>query len=131
MTTPKRTYSYYYCPTYEGRYVKDCDMPPFSADKVDAIVWRWVEEVLTDETKLGIGMNDYRADIEKRNNPAKEELKIVEGLISENRENLSDEMINLRLVKGEIAKAEIATNINRIEETMNRLEARGSCSTLR
>jgi len=36
--------------------------------------------------------------MEKQNNPAKEELTIVEGLIAENREKLADEMLNMRLV---------------------------------
>lgn len=118
-------YSYYCCPSGNGKYLtRDCDMPFFRADRVEAVVWRWIEEVLTDEVKLQLAIDDYRAMMEKQNNPAKEELTIVEGLIAENREKLADEMLNMRLVKGEMAKAEFAVAINRIEETLTRLTTR-------
>jgi hypothetical protein len=51
----KRTslgYQYYYCPTKERRYARDCSLPHFRVNQVDTAVWSWLESLLLDDRTL-------------------------------------------------------------------------------
>jgi hypothetical protein len=86
-----KIYLYYRCPGSRGRRVKPCSAPSFRVDGedgVDALVWDWVKDLLTDPTALREGLEDQRNKQNEENQPLRDRLDLVQDLLSENEERM-------------------------------------------
>lgn len=79
-------YLYYRC---NGKYnnrvtAGKCDLSLFPVAKVDAVVWSWLESLLTNPEKMLKGWRNSQEAAEKENAPLLHELEQVNRLLAEN-----------------------------------------------
>jgi site-specific DNA recombinase len=118
----KMPYLYYRC---NGRVLetarKDCRLPSFRVDHVDAAVWEWIKSLLSDSMELARGLNDFRVEQDEGNMLLRHRLEVVEDLIAENR--LQYERLLDLYLSGDIAKELLCDRKVRLESTIAALEA--------
>jgi site-specific DNA recombinase len=117
-----KIYLYYRCPGTmpNSNTARDCNLPSIRADHVDAAVWDWIRSNLVDPDELLDGLRTYQEECERENEPLRERLSVVDGLLSENRSQLQ-RLIDLYL-SGEFPKEVLVERKNRLESTVNALE---------
>ena len=117
----KVAYRYYRC---NGRVLetarKDCRLPSFRVDHVDAAVWKWVKSLLSDPLELATGLSDFRAEQDEGNALLKHRLEVVEDLIAENR--LQYERLLDLYLSGDVSKELLTDRKVRLESTIAALE---------
>jgi hypothetical protein len=117
-----RKRQYYRCPAKRHRtdYVRECDLPGFRADQVDAVVWEWVKSLLLDPAALARGLGEHQAERERENAPLRERLRVVGDLIAGKQTQL-DRLLDLYL-SGEFPKEVLTERKARLETTISALE---------
>ena len=118
-------YAYYHCNAALDKFgYPDLDCPGkyFSTKIVDNMVWEWLEELIQDPDKLEKGLRDYQNERANAVSPFQQNLVIIESLIERHTADLNDALANLKLVKGERAKAVIANDIQQAEQALDSLE---------
>jgi site-specific DNA recombinase len=116
-----RVILYYRCPgTYNSSCAHPCSSPLFRADYVDAIVWDWLKEKLSDPDRLVQGLEDYQAEQDKANEPIRARLAVIESLIADNRKQL-ERLLDL-YVTGGFDKEMLSERKARLEVTLTDLE---------
>jgi site-specific DNA recombinase len=123
-----KVYLYYQC-NGKSRAVTsgDCDLPGFRVEHVDATVWAWVKEFLTNPTELAEGMQKFRAERERANAPLRERLRVVDGLLADNRSQL-ERLLDLYL-SGDFSKEMLTERKTRLETAIATLEKERSALT--
>jgi site-specific DNA recombinase len=112
---------YYRCSTRNNRdYNRSCNAPTFRADRVDAVVWDWVKEMLFDPDRLAQGLENYQAEQDKANEPLRARLAVVASLIADNREQL-ERLLDLYL-SGSFPKEMLIQRKTQLETTIEALE---------
>jgi hypothetical protein len=99
---------------------KDCDMRRFRADHVDAIVWEWVEEYLTNPVQLAKGLRKRQAEQHELAEPLRERVKVVEDLLVDHKAQLG-RALDLYL-SGGFPKEMLTERKTRLEKTIESLE---------
>lgn len=118
-------YIYYYCShRWNNEAIRECNNPMFKADVVDAMVWGIIEEAARDKDRLIAGLESYQAQQDDKIEPIRRDLALVEQLIEEKSQELNEEIENLSILSSKRAKAKKAADIERIEGTLDGLEAR-------
>jgi hypothetical protein len=117
-----KLYLYYRCPgaTPQSNTARECHAPSFRADHVDAVTWQWVKSNLIDPDELVEGLTSYQEDCERQNQPIRERLQLVDGLLSANRTQLQ-RLLDLYL-SGEFPKEMLVDRKSRLEATVGALE---------
>lgn len=120
-------YAYYSCSVvHDHDRLKTCEMNKgFRVDHVDPAIWNWIESILSDPDELKQGLISHQALCKQESGPIWERLKIVDGLIDNNRLQLN-RLLDLYL-SGDFPKEMLAERKNRLETTIEALE-RESCS---
>lgn len=115
-------YLYYRCNANSNRdYATRCDLSTlFRADHVDAAVWQWVKSLLDNPMRLEKGLDDYRAERNRENEPFQARLTAVKTLIADNQEQL-ERLLDLYLA-GDFPKEMLTERKTRLESTINALE---------
>lgn len=101
-----------------------CDLPYYSAKKVDDTAWDWLESILLDPEQLRRGLIEYQAMQAGQAGPIREELGMVGGLVAEQEKELKSALANMNAVSSPRAKAIIGQDIERIEGVLDGLEKR-------
>ncbi len=113
--------SYYACPGLNRRLVaRECHMPLFRADALDAAVWSWVEQLILDPARLAAGYADYSAELGRQNAPLLKRCELIDGLLSEQRSQL-ERLLDLYLA-GTFDKQHLTDRKMRFEKTIESLE---------
>ncbi|MBN1660990.1 MAG: recombinase family protein [Anaerolineae bacterium] len=117
-----KIYLYYRCPgnTPNSNTARECDLRLFRADHVDAVVWAWVRSLLVDPDELLAGLKAYQDECELENEPLRQRLNVVDGLLSGNRAQLQ-RLIDLYL-SGDFRKEDLVDRKDRLEATIYALE---------
>jgi site-specific DNA recombinase len=117
-----KIYPYYNCQTRRNstRYVRECDLPAFRGEQVDAAVWDWVRSLLSDPAALFKGLEDLQKQQDEENKPIQERLEVIDGLLSEHQTQL-DKLLDLYL-SGDFPKEILIDRKRRLEDTINGLE---------
>lgn len=102
----KKLYLYYCCPASRTKRPQKhphlCTMPHFRAEQVDAAVWDWVKAKILEPQNLENGLVDYQAQQEEQIAPAREQLALLDKLITD-REDQLERLLDL-YVMGELPK---------------------------
>jgi hypothetical protein len=96
-----------------------CTLPGFRADRVDAAVWDWLKEKLSDPDRLAQGLEEYRAGKDKENEPIRARLAMLESLIADNQKQL-EKLLDLYLA-GDFPKEMLTERKARLETTIDAL----------
>jgi hypothetical protein len=116
----RTTYAYYICGATSGGIVgASCQMPHFNAGLVDAAMWAWVKEFMTDPAALAKGLQAFESDRERETLPLRERLRVVDDLLADNQAQLS-RLLDLYLA-GAFPKAMMAERKARLEVTIESL----------
>jgi hypothetical protein len=115
-------YRYYRCPSKHRRtdVVRECSLPSFRADHVDAAVWEWIKSFLTDPEALAIGLRGIHQEREQENAPIRDRVAVVDDLLSENRTQL-ERLLDLYL-SGEFPKEVLTERRSCLEGAISVLE---------
>jgi site-specific DNA recombinase len=112
-------YKYYVCesppPGCDG-----CDSRRFNASVVDATIWEWLKQLLTDSNALQVGLEEYQAERERELRPIQERLGVVEDLLAENRRQL-ERLLELYL-SSDFPKELLTERKTRLEMTIAAVE---------
>ncbi|NJN98212.1 MAG: hypothetical protein HC875_31050 [Anaerolineales bacterium] len=117
--------AYYACPGRRGDEVSKCAAPYFPADKIDAIVWKWVRGFFEDEEFLREAIADYQrrqADMVK---PLLDERDSIDRSIAEKEQDLADNQKALKLLgenPPQRTLAKILSDLELIEAQLDGLE---------
>ena len=112
----KRLYQYYVCAANNGDIIgKDCDMRSFRSDKVDRVVWNYIQDLLTNRDKLSQGLKNFLEEQEQANTHIRERLDVVEELLKENDLHLK-KLLDLYLT-ADFPEEMLLERRNRLEET--------------
>jgi hypothetical protein len=84
------------------------------------MIWRWIKKYLSDPDSLFEALTAYQADCERNSAPIRDRMKVLDGLLEENKEQLN-RLLDLYLSGG--FKRDLLTDRkNRIEATIQSLE---------
>lgn len=117
----KSPYLYYYCPAVRlDHSARECNLPMFRADKIDAKVWGWVKEFIEHPELVEAGLKRRQEKQEEESAPLRIQLEIAEDKIAKERRKLArwKEMCADEL----ITKEELAEYKAQCEQTINSLE---------
>ena len=118
--TSKKVNLYYQCRATREKYARACTLPQsYRAGDVDAAVWEWVKTLLLDPAALAHGLEDYRDEQTRRNAPLTERVKVIDGLLADNRSQLG-RLLDLYLA-GEFAKELLTERRIKLEATIGAL----------
>lgn len=111
-------YFYYKCDARRRpkKHGHTCDLPTFTVKEVDTIVWAKLEEYILNPQKLKAEMKEYQQKMGQVAKPLENRLKIVDDLIAEQEGEFDNAAQNMRLAKGDKAKALFADDLDRIEK---------------
>lgn len=118
----KKKRLFYGCPGRKDRdFIHACDLPYFPADKVDAVIWEWVRSFFENPKLLEQGIERYKAQQAAATAPAREQLAIVEKMVSENKHKLKKwrEMYVAELI-GQEELMEATSPLNQIITSLTR-----------
>ena len=118
-----RGHNYYYrCVANDGTIANiKCGLPQFRLEQVDAAVWQWVTEFLTNPELLEEGMADYQAENEVKNERLIERIGIIDELLADNYAQLN-RILDLYL-EGGFPKEMLVEKKTRLEQTVRALES--------
>lgn len=112
---------YYRCTGHDGSRANiKCNLPQFRVEQVDAAVWNWVTEFLTNPQLLEQGMEDYQAEQEIINEHLFERITIIDELLADHQEQLN-RILDLYL-GGDFPKEMLVERKSRLEDTIRSLE---------
>jgi hypothetical protein len=116
-------YNFYYrCVAHDGTIANlKCPLPQFRLELVDAAVWQWVTEFLTNPELLEQGMADYQTEQEVKNERVFERVAIIDELLADHQEQLN-RILDLYL-EGDFPKELLVEKKRRLEETIRALES--------
>ena len=83
-------------------------------------MWGWVKTLLLDPAALAHGLEDYQDEQARRNAPLTERVKVIDGLLADNRAQLG-RLLDLYLA-GEFAKELLTERKIKLEATIGALE---------
>lgn len=113
--------SYYICSRAAGRLAgKDCNLPYFRSDHVDAAVWEKTKEWLQDPEVLEQSLEEIKAKLAQKHQPLHDRLTVVDDLLTENRGKL-EKLLDLYLA-GDFPREVLADRKARLETTIASLE---------
>ena len=120
-------YHSYVCPAIYPYQVAGpkCDLPLFSAKKVEAKVWEWMKSIFEDEKKWQLGLEDYQRELKTKNEPIRNWLDAITDEITDREHELRVLVANLNALKeidSERATETVLHDIKRVEQTLDRLE---------
>ncbi len=113
---------YYRCQAHARDYACEYRGISFRAEWADAIAWRWVRELLTKPKGLESSLRDYQAQREKLNQPLRERLDVIEGLLSETRAKLR-RLMDL-YINGEFDREDLTARKSSLENERDTLQER-------
>jgi len=118
----ERSYNLYYrCAGHDGTRANiKCGLPQFRIEQVDAVVWEWVTEFLTNPQLLEQGMADYQAEQGIINRQIYERIVIIDELLADHHGQLN-RILDLYL-EGNFPKELLVDKKSRLEETIKSLE---------
>jgi site-specific DNA recombinase len=118
---PRAIYLHYRCPATLKRsdLAHDCDAPGYSTIRVDSAVWDWLKEKLADPDRLATGLEEYRTEQDKANEPLRARLAVVDSLIDDNQRQL-EKLLDLYLA-GDFPKEMLTDRKTRLETTIDAL----------
>jgi len=90
---------YYHCNSSQWLPARDCSLPYIRADHVDAAVWQWVTEFLTNPEVLASGLLAEQGEREKTGKPLRDRLAVVDGLLAGRQDQLG-KLLDLYLDSG-------------------------------
>lgn len=116
--------SYYFCMArHRPDLVRECSQKAFRQDKVDAAVWNWIELILYDEQRLAEELDNIDSARNRHGVLLQSQLEAAEAKIAELDEELSEAVEVLKdLKKGGRAYAAVLTDIDRLEDTIAKLD---------
>ena len=122
-------YSYYICNSSHRDHVRGyCGLPFYRADHVDALIWEWLKEWLSDPDSLQMKLEAYLAEQERVNAPVLAQLKVTDDLIANHRAQLG-RLLDLYL-SGKFDADVLEDRKIRLNETICKLEQqRGRLAT--
>jgi len=115
----RKHYLYYRC-NGTSHYGHKCSLPMFSARWLDEAMWIWAKTIITNPNVLSEGLQLQKEDREKQTAPLEERLKVVDDLLSDNREQLG-RLLDLYLV-GNFPKDILIERQKRLETNIHALE---------
>jgi site-specific DNA recombinase len=125
--TTQSGYGYYRCPTnLDSEHGNECHLPGFRSAVVDTNVWITLEKIVSDKDRLLEGLRGYQSQQESKVEPIRRELALVEELIQDKAAEWEDELLNMKLLSSERAKAKKAEDIAHLDQVLDTLEARKS-----
>ena len=115
-----RHYLYYSCGGIRRQSVRECEMPSFRADQVDAAVWIRVRGWLLEPKLLMQEMRERQTDRGKELAPTRSRLATVEFLLSQNRAKMA-RLLDLFLT-GDFEKDILTHRRGELQRVMDALE---------
>jgi len=114
---------YYRCKaTHKGQIANvECHSPTFPLEKMDALVWNWLVELLGNPAKLADGLAARVSESDKQVAPLRERLSIVDDLLEDNRTKL-ERLIEL-YVSGDFSKDDLVDRKKRLETSIKSLNS--------
>lgn len=121
---PGKLYQYYVCVLNgNANYDEKCTMPFFKAGVVEHAIWQGLREIIEDEEKLRAGLAGYRAKQQKELTPLEYDLKLVSSEAAEIETHLEQAINDFRIARSARHKALIASDIERLENQLDGLQA--------
>jgi site-specific DNA recombinase len=117
-----RVYQYYRCGGLndEGAGAK-CDLPYFSVEQLDAVVWNWVENILLHPDQLAAGLRQRQAQITRAGQALRERLNLLDSQIKEQNQQLQ-RLLDLYLSSADFPKEMLTERKTMLEKTKSELE---------
>jgi len=126
----RKSYHYYIC-SWKNKNATvpttghKCRLPQFRRDRVDMKVWEWLKKIMLDEKEIEQGFEDYKAEQAVINDSLIKQLAQIEREEKElNRELDKQTSAYIDLEGNDRARANIKTDIKRIEHLLDRLDAK-------
>ncbi|GIK39532.1 MAG: serine recombinase [Chloroflexota bacterium] len=115
---------YYTCGTKTNKdCFKTCSQKSFKTDMADTKIWQWLEEILTDQNRLEEEIANVEAKQDKNGAMLQSQLEAANSKIAELNQELTELVDVLKaLKKGGKAYAAVLTDIERVEETIAKIE---------
>ena len=99
---------------------RDCNLPHFRADVIDPMIWEWIESLLLTPENLEKGLHEYQAEQQAQQEPLRDRLKVIEGLLRE-KETTLERLLDLYLA-GNFPEDILLARKNNLEITINSLK---------
>lgn len=116
-----RGLKYYRClAIHKGDVAHKCNIPSFRVDTVDAVIWNWVIQLLTNPEALEEGINLRLTQNEKESAPLRERLAIAADMLDGNNKQLA-RLVDL-YIAGDFEKDLLTDRKKRLEESIKALE---------
>jgi site-specific DNA recombinase len=113
--------SYYRCTTKRSNHcAHDCNAPFFRTDQVDAGIWEWVKELLTDPEAFARGLRKHQQKRDLDNKPIRARLGVVDDILRDNHQQL-ERLLDLYL-SGDFPREVLTERKSRFEKTILSLE---------
>jgi site-specific DNA recombinase len=120
-TGTTRDISYYCCKSALHSKDRRCSARvEFRGEVVESRLWEWVRSFLLEPAVLTEGLADFQEARELENAPIRDRLRVVEGLLADNRGQL-ERLLDL-YIAGEFPKELLAERKNRLETTIGALD---------
>jgi site-specific DNA recombinase len=110
---------YYRCQADRRGYPCTLKGTSFRAEKVDALAWEWVRELMTDEDGLRRSLEQYREQREQLTRPLRERLSVTNTLIEEVADKV-DRLLDLYL-DGDFDREALNERKTRLEQERDSL----------
>ncbi len=120
------TYVYYLCPSSHNRdfAYMGCTQTTFKQKMVDTQVWAWLASILGDKDKLEEELDNIEARRNGNGRMLQEQLTSANSQIEQFQKDLDDTLAVLKVLKtGGRAYATVLNDVERIEETLGKLES--------
>ena len=119
--TNSRGLKYYRClAIHKNAVAHKCSIPSFRVDMVDAVIWNWVIQLLTNPEALEEGINFRLTQNERESAPLRERLAIAVEMLEDNNNQLA-RLVDL-YIAGDFEKDVLADRKKRLEESIKALE---------
>ncbi|MBX3055828.1 MAG: recombinase family protein [Anaerolineae bacterium] len=114
---------YYRCEASFGtkRYCHKCSMRDFRADRVDAVVWQWLRDLLKDPETIRAKAEAYRAQRAEATRPLRDSLAVIDHLLAERQQELK-RAVDAYLKGGLLGKV-LQEQAKQLEAAINSLES--------
>lgn len=112
-----KLFLYYHCPNHDQRNGATCEQKNIRADKLDALAWRWMEELLKDRDKLKARIDVYLEQKDEESRPLLEQVDRLDTLISR-RKREYDKLIDLYLASSDFGQTQLLERKNRLEQDL-------------
>jgi site-specific DNA recombinase len=99
---------------------RECNLPGFRADHVDAAVWEWLKSLLLHPEALEQGLWQAHQERERENSPLRDRLDVLNTLVTEKQAQLQ-RLLDLYL-SGQFPMDDLIDRKARLEKTISSLE---------